>query len=243
MSTEFTIKADNLTRMFDNFTAVDHISFDVEAGEIFGFLGANGAGKTTAIRMLSGLLTPTEGEARVAGYDVKTETERVKEHIGYMSQRFSLYEDLTIYENFRFYGGIYGLSLQKIKEKANRQLKRLGLQQKRNDLVGELPIGWKQKLAFAVASVHDPAVIFLDEPTSGVDPITRRQFWDMIYEASHYGTTLLVTTHYMQEAEYCNRVSMMVEGTIEALDTPANLKREYGVKTMNDVFIKIARSS
>lgn len=238
---EFSIEARNLTRRFGAFTAVDRISFQVRKGEIFGFLGANGAGKTTAIRMLCGLLSPTEGTATVAGYDVKTQTEKVKAHVGYMSQKFSLYEDLTVFENFRFYGGVYGLRLNEIKQKSEAILERLSLLSERNKRVSSLPPGWRQKLAFAVASVHDPEVVFLDEPTSGVDPITRRQFWDMIYEAAHFGTTVFVTTHYLEEAEYCNRISIMVDGRIEAIGTPANLKSKYETDSMNDVFIKMTR--
>jgi ABC-2 type transport system ATP-binding protein len=241
MESRSAIHADNLTRKFGAFTAVDHISFDVQPGEIFGFLGANGAGKTTAIRMLCGLLSPTDGEAVVAGYNVKNETEKVKRNIGYMSQKFSLYEDLTVLENFRFYGGIYGLSLGDIKVKANRRLERLGLKNEKNELVASLPLGWKQKLAFAVSSIHDPRIVFLDEPTSGVDPITRRQFWDMIYEAAHFGTTMFVTTHYMEEAEYCNRISILVDGKIKALNTPANLKEQFGTSNMDEVFIRLTR--
>lgn len=241
MENDYAIRSENLTRKFGDFTAVDKISFEVKKGEIFGFLGANGAGKTTAIRMLSGLLAPTDGKAMVAGYDIKKHTEKVKRNIGYMSQKFSLYEDLTLYENFRFYGGIYGVPRKEIKEKADKMLDRLGLSVKRNELVASLPLGWRQKLAFAVASVHDPKLIFLDEPTSGVDPITRRQFWDLIYEAAHYGTTIFITTHYMEEAEYCNRISIMVEGKIKAMDTPGELKRHFNAKNMDEVFIKLTR--
>jgi ABC-2 type transport system ATP-binding protein len=229
-----------LTRRFGTFTAVDHLSFSIEEGEVFGFLGANGAGKTTAIRMLTGLLEPTEGEATVAGCDVRTEPERVKRRIGYMSQSFALYDDLTVRENIRLYGGIYGLSAEAIRTRRDRLLRRLGFEHAADERVGALPLGWKQKLAFSVALLHEPGVVFLDEPTSGVDPVTRRQFWEMIYEAAADGTTVLVTTHYMDEAEYCDRVSIMVEGTIDALGTPAALKTEYDAETMDDVFVRVA---
>jgi len=234
------IEAQNLTRRFGTFTAVDHLSFSIEEGEVFGFLGANGAGKTTAIRMLTGLLEPTEGEATVAGCDVRTEPERVKRRIGYMSQSFALYDDLTVRENIRLYGGIYGLAAGTIRTRRDRLLRRLGFEHAADERVGALPLGWKQKLAFSVALLHEPAVVFLDEPTSGVDPVTRRQFWEMIYEAAADGTTVLVTTHYMDEAEYCDRVSIMVEGTIDALGTPAALKAEYDAETMDDVFVRVA---
>ena len=234
------IEAQNLTRRFGAFTAVDHLSFSIEEGEVFGFLGANGAGKTTAIRMLTGLLEPTEGEATVAGCDVRTEPERVKRRIGYMSQSFALYDDLTVRENIRLYGGIYGLSAEAIRTRRDRLLRRLGFEHAADERVGALPLGWKQKLAFSVALLHEPGVVFLDEPTSGVDPVTRRQFWEMIYEAAADGTTVLVTTHYMDEAEYCDRVSIMVEGTIDALGTPAALKAEYDAETMDDVFVRVA---
>jgi ABC-2 type transport system ATP-binding protein len=236
------IEAHNLTRRFGSFTAVDHISFSIEESEVFGFLGANGAGKTTSIRMLTGLLEPTEGDARVAGCDVRTEPERVKKRIGYMSQKFALYDDLTVRENIRLYGGIYGLEAGEIRQRRERLVQRLGLEHAAGERVGSIPLGWKQKLAFSVALLHDPGVVFLDEPTSGVDPVTRRQFWEMIYEAASEGTTVLVTTHYMDEAEYCDRVSIMVEGTIDALGTPAALKAEYGVETMDDVFVRVATS-
>lgn len=238
---EPSIIAEDLTRRFDNFTAVDHISFTVERGEVFGFLGANGAGKTTAIRMLTGLLTPTRGRARVASYDVATQPEAVKRRIGYMSQRFALYDDLTVRENARLYGGIYGLSNRQIRERTQSLLERLGFQHAADARVGSLPLGWKQKLAFSVALLHKPEIVFLDEPTSGVDPITRRQFWEMIYEAAEDGTTILVTTHYMDEAEYCDRISIMVAGRIEALSTPSGLKQSYGASTVEDVFVRLAR--
>ena len=235
------IEARSLTRRFGTFVAVDAITFEVGAGEVFGFLGANGAGKTTAMRMLTGLLSPTSGEARVAGYDVARETEEVKRHIGYMSQRFSLYEDLTARENVRLYGGIYGLADDEIDARGEALLRRLGLERSADDLVRSLPLGWKQKLAFSVAMVHRPRVVFLDEPTGGVDPITRRQFWEMIYEAAATGTTVFVTTHYMDEAEYCDRVSIMVEGRIAALGTPGELKERFAAESMDEVFVRLAR--
>ena len=241
-----TIQADQLTKKFGSFTAVDRISFEVECGEIdegevVGFLGANGAGKTTAIRMLTGLSTPTNGEATVAGYDVYRESERIKQHIGYMSQRFSLYEDLTVRENIQFYGGIYDLSLRQIREKTKALIRDLQLEEVANKLVGSLPLGWKQKLAFSVAVMHEPDIVFLDEPTGGVDPITRRQFWEMIYKAANDGVTVFVTTHYMDEAEYCDRLSVMVQGRIEAMGTPAQLKEEFEADSMNEVFLQLAR--
>lgn len=242
MSQEKIIEVKNLSKQFGSFTAVDNISFEVYKGEIFGFLGANGAGKTTAMKMLIGISRPSSGEATVAGFDVKTATEMVKKSIGYMSQRFSMYDDLTIKENITFFGGIYGLSRNKIKEKTAQLAAELGLEKALNKLVGDLPLGWKQKLSFSVALLHEPKIVFLDEPTGGVDPITRRQFWEMIYAEAHKGTTIFVTTHYMDEAEYCDRVSIMVEGQIEALDTPKNLKQQYNVDSMNDVFLKLARN-
>jgi ABC-2 type transport system ATP-binding protein len=239
--TDVAIRVNELTRTFGAFTAVDHISFDVTAGEVFGFLGANGAGKTTAIRMLIGLLQPSSGNARVAGYDVVGETEQVKRSIGYMSQRFSLYEDLTPRENIRLYGGIYGLTRHQIRERTARMLERLGFSGVADTPVSSLPLGWRQKLAFSVALVHQPRIVFLDEPTSGVDPITRRQFWELIYEAASNGTTVLVTTHYMDEAEYCDRVSIMVAGRIAAMGTPAELKGQAGVESIDEVFVRLAR--
>lgn len=231
-----------LTKRFGDFTATNAITFEVAQGEIFGFLGANGAGKTTAMRMLCGLLKPSSGEARVAGFDIFTQTEKVKQRIGYMSQKFSLYEDLTVKENIRFYGGIYGLSRQQIREKTAALLQRLEMEKEADMLVSALPLGWKQKLSFSIALIHDPSIVFLDEPTGGVDPITRRQFWDLIYESADRGVTIFVTTHYMDEAEYCHRISIMVDGKIKALDTPAALKKQFGADTMNDVFLQLARS-
>lgn len=236
------IKVENLTKTFGNFTAVKGISFDVKKGEIFGFLGANGAGKTTAIKMLIGISKPTSGTAVVAGFDVQTDSEKVKRNIGYMSQKFSMYDDLTIRENIVFFGGIYGLSRQEIKQKTKQLVQELELENYIDQLVISLPLGWKQKLAFSVAMLHEPQIVFLDEPTGGVDPITRRQFWEMIYAKAHTGTTIFVTTHYMDEAEYCDRVSIMVDGSIEALDSPKRLKEIYGVNSMNDVFLKLARN-
>jgi ABC-2 type transport system ATP-binding protein len=235
------IRAQELTRRFGTFIAVDRITFDVRAGEVFGFLGANGAGKTTAIRMLTGLLAPSSGSATVAGFDVLTQAEQVKRAIGYMSQRFSLYEDLTVRENIALYGGIYGLDAAAIRDRTARLLARLGLEQHADAFVRAIPLGWRQKLAFSVALLHEPRIVFLDEPTSGVDPITRRQFWELIYEAAAAGTTVLVTTHYMDEAEYCDRISIMVAGTIGALGTPAELKQQFGVTSIDDVFVRLAR--
>jgi len=237
------ITAKELTKKFGAFTAVDKISFEVQKGEIFGFLGANGAGKTTAMRMLCGLSLPSSGEATVAGYDVYKENELIKKNIGYMSQKFSLYEDLTIKENIRFYAGIYGLTDEKIKEKAELLVKELHLEGEEKTLVRALPLGWKQKLAFSIAIVHDPAIVFLDEPTGGVDPVTRREFWTLIYEAAERGITIFVTTHYMDEAEYCNRVSIMVDGRIDALDSPANLMKTYSAASMDEVFLQLARKA
>ncbi len=241
MTNNSIITVENLTKKFGKFTAVDSISFDVKQGEIFGFLGANGAGKTTAMKMLTGLWQPTSGKATVAGFDIYTETEKIKKSIGYMSQKFSLYEDLTVLENIEFYGGIYGLTKKEIQNKSNSLLSRLNFEHSSKSLISSLPLGWKQKLAFSIALVHEPKIVFLDEPTGGVDPITRRQFWDMIYETSASGCTVFITTHYMDEAEYCDRVSIMVSGRIEAMDTPANLKMAFESESMNDVFIKLAR--
>lgn len=243
MKDNYVIVADGLTKRFGTFTATDHISFQVKEGEIFGFLGANGAGKTTAMRMLCGLSRPSDGKATVAGFDVYEQAEEVKKHIGYMSQKFSLYEDLTVYENLRLFGGIYGMSVKAIRKKCDRLLAELGFSSERNTRVASLPLGWKQKLAFSISIFHSPRIVFLDEPTGGVDPVTRRQFWELIYQAADSGITVFVTTHYMDEAEYCDRVSMMVDGKIEALDTPENLKRRFGVSSMYDVFLALARKA
>jgi ABC-2 type transport system ATP-binding protein len=243
MTTEVVIRTNKLTKRFGDFIAANEITFDVYAGEIFGFLGANGAGKTTAMRMLCGLSTPTSGSATIAGYDIYKQTEQVKKNIGYMSQKFSLYEDLTVMENIRFFGGIYGMTDKQIKEKSNSLIETLGLKSEAKKLVGSLPLGWKQKLAFSVAIFHDPKIVFLDEPTGGVDPITRRQFWDLIYAASDRGITIFVTTHYMDEAEYCNRISMMVDGEVKALDTPYHLKQQFSAASMDEVFFEMARGA
>ena len=234
------ISVRDLTKKFGDFTAVDHISFDVAKGEIFGFLGANGAGKTTAMRILCGLSLPTSGEGTVAGFDIRTGQEEIKKHIGYMSQRFTLYPDLKVCENIELFGGIYGLNGRQIEEKRRSMLQRLGLEQVSNMYVKEMPLGWKQKLAFSIAMIHDPEILFLDEPTGGVDPKTRRNFWDMINEAAESGITVFVTTHYMDEAEYCDRVSIMVDGRIEDLDSPVALKEKYGAKDMDGVFTLLA---
>jgi ABC-2 type transport system ATP-binding protein len=243
MNNDKVITANNLTKRFGDFVAVDHISFDVYKGEIFGFLGANGAGKTTAMRMLCGLSLPTSGAATVAGYDVFNENEKIKQNIGYMSQKFSLYDDLTVKENMQFYGGIYRKNNAYIKDKTAFILDHLHLQKEANVLVKSLPLGWKQKLAFSVAIFHEPEIVFLDEPTGGVDPVTRREFWNMIYQASESGITIFVTTHYMDEAEYCNRVSIMVDGRIEALDKPSQLKEIHQATSMDEVFLKLARKA
>ena len=241
MSGDVAIRAHELTRTFGSFTAVDHITLDVQVGEIFGFLGANGAGKTTAMRMFIGLLAPSSGMATVAGYDVYTQSEAIKRSIGYMSQRFSLYEDLTIRENIRLYGGIYGLPDRDIRARSEQILARLGMEQSADLQVRAIPLGWRQKLSFSVALLHRPRIIFLDEPTGGVDPITRRQFWELIYQAAADGTTVLVTTHYMDEAEYCDRISIMVAGRIGAMGTPAELKRQFDADSMDEVFVRLAR--
>ena len=235
------IYADGLTKRFGQFTAVDHISFEVGRGEIFGFLGANGAGKTTAMRMFCGLSTPTSGTGRVAGYDIASQPEEVKRHIGYMSQKFSLYEDLKVWENLRLFGGIYGMRGRELARKSDEMLRDLGFEAERETFVRALPLGWKQKLAFSVAIFHEPKVVFLDEPTGGVDPVTRRQFWELIDRAADRGITVFVTTHYLDEAEYCDRVSIMVDGRIEALDTPRNLRTRFGAETMDEVFQQLAR--
>ncbi|MCG2590642.1 ABC transporter ATP-binding protein [Rhodohalobacter sulfatireducens] len=240
---EVAIQTRDLTKKFGDFTAVNQISFDVRRGEIFGFLGANGAGKTTAIKMLTGLLSPTSGEGSVAGHDIHSESEAIKKKIGYMSQRFSLYDDLTVKENIRFYGGVYGLSRHILRSKYDEILEKVDLKDEIDSRVGSLPLGWKQKLAFSIALLHEPKIVFLDEPTGGVDPITRRQFWEMIYKASEDGVTVFVTTHYMDEAEYCDRVSIMVDGKIEALDSPVELKRSFSAKSIEEVFIELARGA
>lgn len=243
MNNKYAIIAEGLTKQFGDFTATDHISFQVRRGEIFGFLGANGAGKTTAMRMLCGLSRPSAGSATVAGFDVYRQAEDVKRNIGYMSQKFSLYDDLTVYENLRLFGGIYGMRPKAIREKAALLLDELGFARERDTMVGSLPLGWKQKLAFSLSIFHDPEIVFLDEPTGGVDPVTRRQFWELIYRAADRGITVFVTTHYMDEAEYCDRVSIMVDGKIEALDSPAALKRQFGTGSMYDVFLALARKA
>jgi len=237
------ITTDKLTKTFGNFTAVNAISFDVYKGEIFGFLGANGAGKTTAIRMLCGLSKPTSGSGTVTGFDIARQSEQVKKNIGYMSQKFSLYDDLKVWENLRLFGGIYGMKEREIAEKTDKILAELGFESERETLVKSLPLGWKQKLAFSVSIFHEPKIVFLDEPTGGVDPVTRRQFWELIYEAAERGITVFVTTHYMDEAEYCNRVSIMVDGKIEALNTPKNLKKQFNASNMDEVFQKLARKA
>jgi len=238
---ESMIIAKDLTRKFGDFTAVNHISFDVKGGEIFGFLGANGAGKTTAIKMMCGLLQPTDGDATVAGYSVRTDSEKIKRTIGYMSQKFSLYYDLTVRENISFYGGIYGLRRDELKERREDLIRQLGIEDLADKLVGSLPLGQKQKLAFSTALIHSPKVVFLDEPTSGVDPITRRQFWELIYDAAARGVTVLLTTHYLAESEYCDRISIMVDGTMVAYDTPDMVKQQLGVETMDEAFFKLSR--
>lgn len=240
---EVVIQTDKLTKRFGDFTAVDAITFEVFKGEIFGFLGANGAGKTTAMRMLTGLSNPTSGKATVAGFDVYKKAENIKKNIGYMSQKFSLYEDLTILENLQFFGGIYGLYDEEIKTRSEALIGELGLQNQANKLVKDLPPGWKQKLAFSVAIFHDPKIVFLDEPTGGVDPAARRQVWDLIYTAADKGITVFVTTHYMDEAEYCNRICIMVDGKIAALDAPGELKKKFNVQTMDEVFYELARGA
>lgn len=240
---EVVISVKEISKVFGDFTAVDKISFEVRKGEIFGFLGANGAGKTTAMRMLCGLSFPTHGSGTVAGFDIRKQSEEIKRNIGYMSQKFSLYNNLTVWENIRLFAGIYGLSKQETKQRAENIFKQLDFEKERNTLVASLPLGWKQKLSFSIATIHKPEIVFLDEPTGGVDPITRRQFWEMIYQASNEGTTIFVTTHYMDEAEYCSRVSIMVDGQIRALDTPANLKKLYNAESMDEVFRHLAREA
>ncbi len=243
MEKEKSISVKNLVKKFGDFIANDNLTFDVYKGEIFGFLGANGAGKTTTLKILCGLSKPTSGKINVAGFDVYKETNKIKNNIGYMSQKFSLYEDLTVYENIRFYGGIYGLKLKDICKRADELIQKLDLTNVRNELLSSIPLGWKQKLAFSVAIFHHPKIVFLDEPTGGVDPVTRREFWDMIYDAAEEGITIMVTTHYMDEAEYCNRVCIMVDGRIEAIGTPSELIKNQNAKNMNDVFIQLARKA
>jgi ABC-2 type transport system ATP-binding protein len=240
---EAVIKTENLTKRFGDFVAANAISFEVYRGEIFGFLGANGAGKTTAMRMLCGLSIPTSGKAMIAGYDIYKQTEAIKRNIGYMSQKFSLYDDLTVLENIQFFGGIYGLTNEQLKSKSEALIDSLGLGTEAKKLVGSLPLGWKQKLSFSVAVLHEPKIVFLDEPTGGVDPVTRRQFWDLIYDAANRGVTVFVTTHYMDEAEYCSRISIMVDGRLEALDTPAGLKKQFQADSMDEVFYRLARGA
>jgi ABC-2 type transport system ATP-binding protein len=237
------IETDELTKKFGSFTAVDKISFSIEKGEIFGFLGANGAGKTTAMKMLCGLSKPTSGKAKVGGFDVYTQTESIKKNIGYMSQKFSLYEDLNIMENITFYGGIYGLSSKEIKMRGEALVEKLGLKNETKKMVASLPLGWKQKLAFSVAILHEPKIVFLDEPTGGVDPVTRRQFWNLIYEAAQRGITVFLTTHYMDEAEYCDRISIMVDGRIDAIGTPGQLREAFKATNMDEVFYSLARGA
>jgi len=241
--TETVIRTEKLTKRFGDFIAANDLSFEVYQGEIFGFLGANGAGKTTAMRMLCGLSIPSSGKALIAGFDIYKQTESIKKNIGYMSQKFSLYDDLTVLENIEFFGGIYGLTDEQLKSKSEALIDRLGLRSEAKKLVGSLPLGWKQKLSFSVAVLHEPKIVFLDEPTGGVDPVTRRQFWDLIYDAANRGVTVFVTTHYMDEAEYCNRISIMVDGKIEALDTPAALKKQFAADSMDEVFFQLARGA
>ena len=241
MDSQYSIEVDRLTKKFGSFTAVNEISFNTRKGEIFGFLGANGAGKSTAMKMLCGLWLPTSGNARVAGFDIYRDSEKIKRRIGYMSQKFSLYQDLTARENIRFYAGIYGISGAKIKQKTGELLERLHMKEYADEQISSLPLGWKQKLAFSVAVFHDPEIVFLDEPTGGVDPVTRRDFWEMIYDTAAKGTTIFVTTHYMDESEYCDRISIMVDGKIEALGSPSDLKSNFDAQTMDEVFLRLAR--
>ena len=240
---ENVIEVEHLVKAFGSFHAVDGISFTVKRGEIFGFLGANGAGKTTAMHMLTGLNQPTSGTGRVVGYDIRTEHEQIKKHIGYMSQKFSLYEDLTVAENIRLFAGIYGMADQDIARKTDELLERLRFADHKNTLVASLPLGWKQKLAFSVSIFHEPGVVFLDEPTGGVDPATRRQFWELIYDAASRGITVFVTTHYMDEAEYCDRISIMVDGKIKAMGSPEELKQKFNQPDMDHVFTHLARQA
>jgi ABC-2 type transport system ATP-binding protein len=237
------IQTSRLTKRFGDFVAANEITLEVFKGEIFGFLGANGAGKTTAMRMLCGLSKPTSGTATIAGFDIYKQTDLIKRNIGYMSQKFSLYDDLTVLENIYFFGGIYGLSNKQLKDKSTELIQRLGLERESSKLVSSLPLGWKQKLSFSVSVLHEPKIVFLDEPTGGVDPVTRRQFWDLIYDAADKGVTIFVTTHYMDEAEYCNRISIMVDGKVEALDSPTNLKKQFNAGSMEEVFYQLARGA
>lgn len=242
MNQTISVKTNQLTRRFGKFVAVDKVSIEVYQKEIFGFLGANGAGKTTMIRMLCGLLKPSDGDGTVAGFDIKTQSEIIKQNIGYMSQKFSLYEDLTISENIEFYGGVYGLSRDKIEQKKDELFKQLRLDEYAKKYTRDLPLGIRQRLALGSALLHDPPIIFLDEPTSGVDPKARRGFWDLIYQTAESGKTVFVTTHYMDEAEYCHRISIMREGKLIALDSPAHLREKYGEKSMQDVFISLVKT-
>ncbi len=239
---EIVIEVENLVKKFGQFVANDNLTFKVYKGEIFGFLGANGAGKTTAIRIMSGLLEPTSGKIKVAGYNAYNQRDMIKANIGYMSQKFSLYDDLTVRENIRFFGGIYGISRKILRTRIDELLSDLKMNEFKDELISSLPLGWKQRLSFSIAMIHKPAIIFLDEPTGGVDPITRRSFWEMIYYVASQGTTVFVTTHYMDEAEYCDRVTIMVDGRIEALDSPENLKKEFNANSMDEVFVMLARS-
>ncbi len=240
---ETIIEVENLVKKFGNFVANDNLTFKVYKGEIFGFLGANGAGKTTAIRILSGLLEPTSGKISVAGFNAYTQRDLIKANIGYMSQKFSLYDDLTVKENIRFFGGIYGLNRKTLKLRIDELLSDLKMEEFKDELISSLPLGWKQRLSFSIAMIHKPVIVFLDEPTGGVDPVTRRSFWEMIHDASNQGITVFVTTHYMDEAEYCDRVTIMVDGRIEALDTPTNMKQSFNANSMDEVFVMLARKA
>lgn len=228
----------DLTKQFGKFIAVNHISFEVEKGEIFGFLGANGAGKTTAIKMMSGLLQPSSGDALIGGYSIRNESKQIKKHIGYMSQRFSLYNDLTVFENMQLFGTVYGIPKKELNQRIHDSLCKLKMDDQANALVASIPLGWKQKLAFATAILHRPDIVFLDEPTSGVDPIVRREFWKLIYQAAAAGITIFVTTHYMDEAEYCHRISIMSNGELKLIGTPEELKQKMQVNTIDEVFVK-----
>jgi ABC-2 type transport system ATP-binding protein len=243
MNASVAVRAEHLTKRFASFTAVDGISLEVRKGEIFGFLGANGAGKTTAIRMFCGLLSPSSGSATVGGYDIATQSRQLRQAIGYMSQRFSLYEDLTVVENIEFYGGMYGLTRREIREATERMLEELQLQQQRHTLTRALPLGWKQRLALGAAMLHHPDILFLDEPTGGVDPISRRNFWRLIHDIAARGTTVFVTTHYMDEAEYCERLSIMYEGRIIEMGTPCEMKRRHGLNSIQEIFVRLVTPS